>query len=307
MLFILAIASLIGLMSTGFVQDMVSSWSQIRDFYQSYYIAKWGLELGTLAVNRYEYGFEDTLSGSQNIIKNNLYCNNNCKLDITINSRIKPQGSNEVIINEKLEPVVQCTSFTPNRFRLSPGQSYILPLFTDLRKLSSNNSSINTIQNVFNSHPKYYFKIVWDSSQKLWLGVALGWAHQEQYDVQGFPAQQALFISWTLGSDNFSIDNLFHKTPRLDWLTPYPISISEKFYNNPLPGGDKDYFNYFYITNMSETPFQYCLTIGKSEHGFISDKSIVTAISIYGSITLWLQAHARKPLLEYIIRPNTEL
>lgn len=93
-------------------------------------------------------------------------------------------------------------------------------------------------------------------------------------------------MSGRIGDENFTVGDLLYRTPRLDGLTPYPVSLAEKFYANPLPGSDRDYFNYLYLTNMSETPFQYCLSISTSEYGFISDNSIVTAISNYGNTTL---------------------
>ncbi len=76
--------------------------------------------MGTLAVNRYEYGFEDYLSGSEDIIAHNLNCKKDCNLDITIHSRIT---TNEPItINSSLETQHSnsCSTLTEDRFVLQP-------------------------------------------------------------------------------------------------------------------------------------------------------------------------------------------
>lgn len=305
MLFVLAIGSLIGLMSTWFVQDMISSSSQIRDFYQSYYIAKWGLELGILATNKYEFGFEDYLSGSSDIIKNNLNCQKDCNLEIEIKSRIK--SDKDMMIDNNLEPIQVCNTFTPNKFILGPAESYILPLFADQRKLSKNSGS-PAIQNIL-WNPSYSFTINSNVTYPLSMGVALWSTNQNEYNLQDFSEQQRLSITGSLGEDNFTVRRFLYNTPGIDTTNPSPsMSIATKFAGNPNPNTDKeDRFNYLYITNLSSTqPLEYCITIQPSAYGFISDKSIITAISTYGDTSLWLQAQSRKPLLEYIIRPNTE-
>lgn len=95
MLFVLAIGSLIGLMSTTVIQNMITSSGQLRDFYHSYYLAQAGLELGTLAVHKHQYGYEDIINydstknpNPQNILNQNLNCKKACALDITISSHL---------------------------------------------------------------------------------------------------------------------------------------------------------------------------------------------------------------------------
>lgn len=323
MLFVLAIGSLIGLMSTGFIQDMISSTIQVRDFYQSYYIAKGGIELWTLAINRYEYGLQDHITGANAIISSNLNCKKDCNLDLTIQSRINQwnnerRSSDSMLINADLEVVNQCNVFTENKFELSPGQSYVVPLFADQRKLTSNN---NTIVNVLADNPKYNMSIRSPESYQtipLGIGIVLGSSNQAIYDTLSLTGKQKLFISWSLSnfssdssslSNDFNIYRFLHASSPLDDTSNTSVTaISSQYSAHPIVGDTtKDYFNYLYITNLSkDTTFPYCLSISNSENGFISDRSIITSISTYWDTTLWLQAQARKPLLEYIIRPYTE-
>lgn len=305
MLFILGIGSLIGLMSTWFIQDMISSSSQIRDFYQSYYIAKWWLELWTLAVNRYEYGFEDHLSGTQSIIANNLNCKKNCNLDLTIQSRITTQNSVTINSNLEIQESNSCSTLTEDRFMLSPWESYVLPLFADERKLTSNNN--NNISNVFNSSPQYNINITSNSHENstIGIGVVLWSWNQSIYNMLETSLQQKLFLTWSL-INNLNIFNFLNVGRGINSeLAFWWQSINSQYTTPPNPNND-DYFNYLYITNISWSPFEYCLRINNSQYGFISDKSIINAVSTYGETTLWLQAQARKPLLEYIVRSNTE-
>ncbi len=304
MLFVLAIGSLIGLMSTWFVQDMISSSSQIRDFYQSYYIAKWGLELGTLAVNRYEYGFEDILSWSQDIINNNLNCQKNCNLDISIQSRIKEKN----LINSNLESIKTCNFNTPYPFILSQAQSYIIPLFADQRKLSNTSLTKSSIINILTD---YNINISTDNNNEntlLGIGIVLGSGNQAIYNALPVNQQQKLFITGTIaeGTTSFNIYNFLTTPKAVDSTQPFQWnSIKSQYTTNPSVDND-DYFNYLYITNLSsDQDFKFCLNIERSQNGYISDKSIVTALSTYGDTTLWLQAQVKKPLLEYIVRPWT--
>ena len=314
MLFVLAIGSLIGLMSTGFIQDMITSSSQIRDFYQSYYIAKWWLELGTLAVNRYEYGFEDYLSGTQAIINNNLNCKKNCNLDLRIQSRITTAENSGITINADLEPVEVCNSFTRNRFNLRPGESRIIPLFADQRKLWPTASTVGntSIQNILSNNTYNLTLTTTDqvtlTTHPIGVGIVLGTTHQPIYDAQSLTGKQALYVTGTIENGNINVMRFLYSSQLLDTTQQgTPSSIAATFGWHPIPGDpNNDRFNYLYITNLSPNlDLSYCLNIKPSTYGYVSDKSIVTALSTYNDTTLWLQAQARKPLLEYIIRPWT--
>jgi len=137
--------------------------------------------------------------------------------------------------------------------------------------------------------------------------MVLGSSNQAEYNMQDLTGQQVLYITGTLESSNFKINKFLYNTPGLDPTVPFPTNLADKFSNNPTPGDNtNDRFNYLYMTNISGVPFEYCLQISPSEHGFVSDKSIITSIGSYGDTTLGLQAQAKKPLLEYIIRPYTE-
>ena len=77
-----------------------------------------------------------------------------------------------------------------------------------------------------------------------------------------------------------SINKLLYKTPSMkNKSLVAPTSIANLYNTNPDITAKKDYFNYLYITNLSPAVFFYCLSIDRSQYGFIGDESIITAIS----------------------------
>lgn len=273
MLFVLVIGSIIGLISTWYIQDMISSSGQIREFYNSYYITKWWLELGVLAVQKYDYGFEDNITGGNAIIANNLRCaqKKHCNLNITIQSRIK-----DITIDNTYWAINTCSTFTQNPFTLSQGQSLILPLFADERSLKK------SAESYLNILPQYETTISSANlNSTIGIGIVLWSRNQTKYDE--IDQKPKLFITGTI--DYTNINNLLTNT-----LKPH-------FQDTITDSND---FNYLTITNMDENPFNFCLNIKNS---FVWDSSIVHSIGTFWNTNLWFQADVKKPLLEYIIRP----
>lgn len=304
-LFVLTLGALIWLISTWFIQNMVKSNAQIRDFYQAYYLAKWGIELWTIAVKSYEHWFETQLSGSEDIIRNNLKCKDNCSIELSITSRIK--SDRKLLINSAGEIIDSCSPTTKDKFILRPGQSQIFPLYADNRTLQT---SADKFINLLSDKPPYRLAINSfgeNQTTSIGIGVVLWSANQEEYNKLPLNAQQRLFLTWTI-ADGLNIYTFLTVgksiNPRL-WFGWRSIASQ---YTTPPTSKDDKYFNYFYITNVSENnDFEYCLEIHPSQHGFVNDKSIVNAIAQFRTTTLWIQALINKPLIEYIVRPTTRI
>lgn len=307
MLFVLAIGSLIGLMSTTVIQNMITSSGQLRDFYHSYYLAQAGLELGTLAVHKHQYGYEDIINydstNNQNpvtILNQNLNCKKSCALDIRISSRLW-HNTNTLTFNKELTPVPNwiCTAET-KPFTLAQGQSLILPLFMDERKLSDQKKWIT---NIFQNNYDISLSPIGQNNYQPTLSVILWSENQKQYDNTPDSEKTALSIQWT------SISTLLTATTALARATP-ATAIKAKF--NQPPQTDttakdyKDYYNYLAITNTDNTNYQFCLKI-EQWSTLITDTSHVEVISRYHDTALGFHATVHEPLLDYIIRPNTSL
>lgn len=300
MLFVLAIGSLIGLLSTIVIQDMISSTGSLRDFYQSYYLSKGWLELGILSVEKYEYGFEDTLTGSDTIIKNNLNCTTNCSLWLTITSRIKvPVGQTSVTFWTTAENIDACNSLTPNKIILSGGWSYVLPLFIDQRSLK-NNITWNPIQ--WNLS-QYNIKIQPTSTETshLWLWIALWSGNKDIYDNDLTGNNKPdLYITGT----TLNIKEFLHNQAQKDWSHPLPQIAST--FNQETFAVWADFYNYLFITNLDTTPFSFCLQAEPNSNGYSIDTATVTSIGTYNATTIGLQANIKKPLPDYIINSYSE-
>ncbi len=304
MLFVLAIWSLIGLLSTYFIKDMISSTGQIRDFYQSYYIAKWGTELGILAVNRYEYGFEDHLTGGSDIMKNNFHCKKNCSLDVTITSRVAKDD--DILFGTIPEHIWElCTS---NQITLSWGASYILPLFADQRTIIHNTTNLNHIKNILANDYKLHIVMSPSQSQSsypLWLGIILWNTYRTTYDNTSLSWQQILTITWYSNDANFlNIDNFLSNTTARDGINSI-TSINNAFWWSDF-NAQMDNFNYLTITNISNNNISFCLQALQKSSWYTLDTSRVTSIANYGNTTIGLQADIKKPLLDYIINSFIE-
>lgn len=302
MLFVLAISSLIWLITTNSVQEMINSTSSLRDFYQSYYISKWGLELWILAANRYEYGFEDTLTGTENILHNNLYCKKECLLELKINSRVKPTTQNILFWNTP-EPITpaQCDSFTKNKIILSWGDSYIIPLFADNRTLQEDADIINLLDD-----QKYTLKLQSEQQESpLGLGISLWWKFKQQYNDQALKDKQTLYITDTIGQNEHihNIDKFLYDSQSIEDPTkilPANNSIGITF-RSSTELLKNDNFNYLFITNLAEKDFAFCLEAAPNTHGYTTDTTIITSIATYGNTTIGLEANKKKPLPSYII------
>jgi hypothetical protein len=307
MLFVLAIGSLIGLMSTNFIQDMISSTWSLHDFYQSYYISKWGIELWILSVNSYDYGFEDSLTGTEDIIRKNLHCKKNCNLSLKISSRVRPQDSFPITFWSTPESIENCSNLsdTDRIIHLSEWWSYVLPLFWDERKLATNSLNfINLLEKPYN------LQIIPESSSSnwnnIWIGIALGSWFKKDYEILTITGKQELYITWNAGDTNTTINNFLYNsnsiTPNVWWQPP---SIAQSFWSSD----DlliKENFNYLFITNLGENTYSFCLKAEQKANWYTVDNAIVTSIASYGKTTIGLQANIKKPLPDYIINSYSE-
>jgi hypothetical protein len=305
MLFVLAIGSLIGLMSTNSVQDMITSTWSLRDFYQSYYLSKWWLELWILATNKYEYGFEDNLSGTESIIKNNLNCKKDCNLSINITSRVRSSTNESIIFWITPEAIQTCNAFAKNRILLSGWSSYILPLFADQRKLQWWTDIKNLLED-----QSYSLSIQSDQqNNSLWIGVTLWSWFKNIYEWQSSTGKQSLYMTGTINDTYIhNIDKfLYDSKPLVAWTQPLQSeqSIGRIFWSS-IGLIEKENFNYLFITNLSEQPYAFCLQAEHNTDGYTVDNAIVTSIWSYWTTTLGLQANIKKPLPDYIINSYSE-
>jgi hypothetical protein len=307
MLFVLAISSLIGLMATNSVQEMLSSTWALRDFYQSYYISKGGLELWILTANRYDYGFEENLTGTENILRNNLYCKKDCTLWLKVTSRVRPIDKNILFGStpEAIDPAI-CNSFTTNKITLSGWSSYIIPLFADRRTLQGGDSIINLLED-----QEYSLKIQSNEQDtEIGVGITLWGDFKRYYEKQNSTQKQTLYTKGTISNNEHIADinkflyNSLAVSPSKTDTDPIQ-SIGRQFWSSNNILGNEN-FNYLFITNLTKDPFSFCLDAAKNTHWYSTDTTIITSIASYGNTTIGLEANKKKPLPDYIINSYSE-
>lgn len=281
MLFVLAIGSIIGLMSTNFLQSMIRETSNMRTSYQSYYLAKAGIELWTVAVKRYDYGFEDTITGWSSIFKDNLLmCTSGCIIEMTISSRFTGW-----VIGFTPEPIAngQCTP--ENAIIIPACSSQILPLFLDNRKLSNENSSYTNILKDYDMSLRSLFS----ENPTLWIGLVLSAEDRSVYDTHDSIITSTnppkLFVAWNL-SDMASSSV----------ITPAITNILD---DNTIPF---THFNYLTITNTNTSDsLSLCLNFGDNSKWYALDTTIITSKASFKNSSLSLKWIIKEELAGYVI------
>lgn len=290
MLFVLAIGSIIGLMSTNFLQTMIQQSKALKDSYQSYYLAKAGIELGTLAVNRYDYGFQDSITGWSHILSNNLAsCQSGCNITITIKSRIS--GSTDwSLVGALPEQINQCT--LSHSYTLKPCDTIIYPLFVDQRTLTEQNTS-NQYLNLTNS-AQYHISFITanNTSSTLWLWLIL-WnedrlVYDSDEDINNTNPLPSLFITGTIGS--FDTHDILHQP--ISWN----IILSSKFTHT---------FNYLSLSNIWDTPIGICSKLYGNSIEYPLDTSFITSQAGYQWYTTNLVGIVKKDFALYALAGYT--
>lgn len=122
-LFIMFITSMMGLLVSQYVKNMITVSGLFSQYYTTYFYAYGGLELGLTQVKYHNFWFEDSLVytgfGSCPL--------GVCEFDMTIDSR------NSVIANS-YEDYTWCTAVEEDQemYVLQPGDCFITPLFYDI-------------------------------------------------------------------------------------------------------------------------------------------------------------------------------
>lgn len=308
MIFVLLIGSILGLMSTTMLQSMINETSLLRETYQSYYNAKAGIELGNLAVARYDYGYSDQLTGSSAIIANNLLSRqwNDASLELTIDSHSADADDNTEIMIGSAGKIDFCEN--TNAITLIPGWSWIMPLYADNRTLLGGQISHEYYSNMINDNFELSLTTPpqSDLTKKMNYSILLWEDIQHLYDTQDSDKQQNLAGKWTLDDiiNNKKIQKfLVPSSTAIGWYTPEQSLLS--LLRSPSTfGGSGDYFNYLTLTNTSNTDISFCLILRSRPEWYTTDTSLVTSIGRYKNTSLWLQSTIREWLSSFVLANN---
>lgn len=121
-MFILLLSSMIWLLIVNYVRQIFASSAMFYDYYQAYYLANAGVELGLTKIKYRGYGFEDRVwSGSDiNTIRT---CN------IKPCQTIYDIQANHTVLSDTIQQPTSCDN--DQRYLKQAGQNLIVPLFSD--------------------------------------------------------------------------------------------------------------------------------------------------------------------------------
>lgn len=118
-IFVLLSCSLIGVLAMNFVKQILNYSGQVHNYYKSYYIAKWWLELWLVQVTNSDFGFSYSINSWSELLADNLACDG-CFFDLNV------MWSAEYINNEFR---ISDECIDTNALFLSGGDTFILPLW----------------------------------------------------------------------------------------------------------------------------------------------------------------------------------
>lgn len=294
MLFVLAIAALMGLMSSHFLQSMIRETSAMRNNYQAYYLAKAGIELWTLAVNSYDYGFTDTLSGWSDIFQKNILCTKGpCTIDLSIQSVVTGW-----LIGKDIHTIDNCTP--EHAIALSSWSSLILPLFIDTRKLHTTQND-TYFKNIITSY-KMSIIPIFGKWWSLGIGIVLWSGSRKTYDDQDSESMQQLYMTHDFSEGSFNIEDILTYNKNLLWSDLAGPTIAWLLSQENFKESEW-LFNYLAITNINEdnSTLWFCLNFeANNTTQYPLDTSIVSSTASYRDTSLSLQGIIKKELADYV-------
>lgn len=183
-LFILTITSLLGLLVFRYLQIMLRYTIGTQEYYRSYYYAKAGLELWLVASQNYGIWFEDAIWWSGDIRKNFVLCAQDTVRSCWFFARIWNRTRN--ILTAKATNDSVCSSW--DAFFLAEGESLVVPLFVDERKISYSLQRKDSDQTVsVLPHQKFMFILptnvhLYQKNVAFWFSLGSG-AQEPDRDV----------------------------------------------------------------------------------------------------------------------------
>lgn len=197
-LFILIASSLIWILSTNYIRELMEYNNIIHWYYKSYYLSKAWLEISLTQIQNNWVWFENTINTWDDIIKFNFLCKN-CNLYTSIS-----WNSNSFSLNTRTD------TWCNNPISLNTWQSFILPLFKQINLGTNYDKLTNspTYKNMADKLPN--IKLKNPSSNKeitIWI-IIMSWS-----DI----LQDWIFIK-TWSTNNPNIITEFKNSFEAYWL-----------------------------------------------------------------------------------------
>jgi len=288
---ILVASSLIWILTTNYIKDLMQYNNIINWYYKSYYLSKAWLELSLTEISNNDIWFENTINSWSNIISWNFICKN-CNLNSNIS-----WNSNYFSKNTWTD------SGCNNPISLNTWESFILPLFkqintwTNYQKLTT----LATYQNMADKIQNIVFQNISPNKEiTIWIFIMSG------SDI----LQDWVFIkTWSTNNPNIINDFLSAFNTYAMNISVWNYTLSNAYTINAL--GLKS-FLLLGNTKDNQQAISFCLKLQAPmwlSQIITLPTSTFYIKSIWNNIekTIWIEAFLKQPIPEFLSHTYLEL
>lgn len=290
-IFVLLASSLIWILSTNFIRDLLNYNDTISNHYKLYYLSKAWLETSLTQIFNNWIWFENTINSWDDIVISNINCNNTCNFS----SKIKWTSS---YISNSIQEQNLCN----NPIILNTWESIIMPLFKQINSWS-NFSKLTT-------SPQYKNMAVYIPNIQL-----------ENITVNKILTIWIFIISWEqlledwLFIQTWSTDNNNIISDFLQSFSNYASNIEIWWNNlNNLYKNINSQLKSFLIFWNSENNqnISFCVKINPNQNPYeeikLPTQSFhINSISNKNQNSMWLEAFLKQPIPQFLIHTYLNL
>lgn len=267
-IFVLLASSLLGVLSMNFIQSMMKQSATTYNYYQSYYLAKAGVELGLTELGHRGVGFEQTFADS-GFVQKNFLCGKRCDLTFAL-------SWTSSYLSQQFRTDTTCKF----PFVLSGGGSLIIPVFKDIFSwsLSDGFSQKISYQNLYKELRKA--NIIPSADSPVTFGMVV--------------------LSW----EELASDGIFFQSGSLDgWLQSFLTAFDTQFREpqgiSSLDRRDISPYRFFFmISNPSDKDISFCVNV---PWALPTQQYYLQSQWTYDSQKLWLEAIYKQPIPDFLL------
>ncbi|MCX6822535.1 MAG: hypothetical protein NTX91_00870 [candidate division SR1 bacterium] len=273
-IFVLLASSLLGVLAMNFVQSMMKQSATVYNYYQSYYLAKAGVELSLAELGHRGIGFEQTFSDAS-FLSGNFICAGRCSLSVGLSGMTTHLS--QQFQTQSIDSSVTACQFP---FVVSGGQSFILPLFQD--------NFIGSLTDGFTTSIVY---------TNLYGALAAA-------EIQTSNLSQVTFGMVVLSGNDLADNGIFFQTGDIKGGLPAFLTSFDTYFRNISALTDisrediSPYRFFFMISNSHQEPISFCLA---GPQALPTQQYYIQSQGTYDHQTLGLEAVYKQPIPDFLL------
>lgn len=271
-LFILVACSLLGIIAVQYTRHMAIQTGQIYNYYKTYYLAKWGSEIGLSLMQLRWAGYSWEIKQDDPFVQQNVRTGNAFSLKIQGDNSLLSEGHPDT--ENCIQPLI-----------IQKEESLILPLFTDTPELDI---SQHFSENKFYKNKSDLLKMIsitWlDTPRDIWVGIIIS--------SGGILSELGIFFtSWTFEGNNF-----------FALLTSKIQTSFNTTTNSAIMNREREQWlqNYLIIANKDDQDLRFCLTLPDNKT-LALPKTYISSFGYAGTNKMGLETIYQQPIPSYLI------